>query len=275
MKILITGHKGFIGKNLFNRLVDIDNIVKGIEDDIFMILEWREYLVNFLNEFEPDVIFHVGACSDTMEQNVNYMMVRNYEFTKIISEWSYVKNKKFIYSSSAAIYGINNKYPSNLYGWSKYAGEDISFVNKGINLRYFNVYGPGEEHKGTMASVAYQMYIKHKNGEEVKLFPGKPKRDFVYIDDVVDSNIFALDNFDKLSSNYIRFYEVGSGEAREFEDVMNILEIPFTYHDKSAIPDGYQFDTKSDFFMPGWTPKYNIEKGLTKYKKYLKIKNGL
>jgi ADP-L-glycero-D-manno-heptose 6-epimerase len=267
MKILVTGHKGFIGKNLFNKLVlDEDNIVKGIEDDIFDKLEWREYLISFLKDFIPDVIFHVGACSDTMEQNVNYMMIRNYEFTKIISEWSYVENKKFIYSSSAAIYGENGKYPSNLYGWSKYVGEDISFINGGVNLRYFNVYGPGEEHKGKMASVVYQMYLKYKNNEEVKLFPGRPKRDFVYIDDVVDANIFALRNFDILHD---RFYEVGSGESRLFEDMLDIMNIPYTYHNENMIPSGYQFETKSSLFMNDWSPKFNIENGLKKYKEYL------
>jgi len=278
MKIFITGNQGFIGKRLLEKIA-IDNalkevtkeqiVVKGWDDDYFKFSDWRKRLKVFLDDFNPNVIFHVGACSDTMEQDANFMMVRNYESTKIISNWAKSKNVPLIYSSSAAIYGTNNEYPSNLYGWSKYVAEDFVHNNGGVSLRYFNVYGPGEEHKGAMASVAHQMFMKNKNGEEVKLFPNKPTRDFVYIDDVVDANIFAFKNYDKLKSDYIKYYEVGSGVARTFEDVMEILDIEYSYHDESVIPVGYQFGTKSDFWMEGWGPKFTLESGLTEYKKYL------
>lgn len=268
-RVLITGHEGFIGKRLIKKIsLTGDNFIKGLNEDYLKKSNWKEELNNILDDFNPSVIFHVGACSDTMEKDATYMFTRNYESTKIIAEWTWMNNVPLIYSSSASIYGINGEHPSNLYGWSKYAGEDIVTVNCGISLRYFNVYGPGEEHKNKMASVAYQMFVKYKNKEDIRLFPGNPKRDFVYVDDVVDANLFAYENFNGLDKKY---YEVGSGESRTFEYVMNILDIPFSYLDESVITNGYQFNTKSnsELWMPGWKPKNLLETGLTKYKKYL------
>ena len=107
------------------------------------------------------------------------MMLLNYEVTKYITDLCYEHMIPLVYSSSAANYGTNEQYPSNLYGWSKYAGEGYVVSRGGVALRYFNVYGPGEEDKGRMASVAYQMYKRYQNGDEIKLFPKKPLRDFV------------------------------------------------------------------------------------------------
>lgn len=274
-RILITGSKGFIGKRLLDSLFFNDSIeLKGIDDEYFYNDDWIKELNRILNSFKPNVVFHVGACSDTLETNSNYMFIRNYESTKIISEWCYENDSIMIYSSSAANYGVNNLYPSNLYGWSKYTAEKIVSFNNGISLRYFNVYGPGEEHKGKMSSVAYQMYMKHKNNEQIKLFPGKPSRDFVYIDDVIHANIYAWENYKELlEERNDEYYEVGSGESRTFEDVLNNLNIPFDYVDEKNVPEGYQFYTisKSDKWLPGWKPKFNIEKGLDDYKKYLDI----
>lgn len=268
-KILITGYKGFIGKNMYQQYEGkFFPIVIGLDSDYLLNDNWDNILINFLNENNPDVIFHMGACSNTMEYDVNYMMVRNYESTKIITDWAVAHNAKLIYSSSAASYGINNRYPSNLYGWSKYVAEQYVIGNGGVALRYFNVYGPGEEHKKTMASVAYQMYLKNIDGEKIKLFPNKPKRDFVYIDDVISANLFAVEHYNELRGDY---YDVGSGVARPFEDVLNILDIKFTHAHENVIPEGYQFYTCSDVtkFMPFWRPKYTLEDGLKKYKEYL------
>jgi ADP-L-glycero-D-manno-heptose 6-epimerase len=267
MRILITGTDGFIGKNLLNELKD-DNDILEINEGIFDSDDWINDLHNQLNSFKPEVIFHVGACSDTLEQNVNYMMVVNYLFTQKLSDWCKLFNCKMIYSSSAANYGVNQIHPSNLYGWSKFVGEQYVVLNGGIGLRYFNVYGPLEENKGRMASVAYQMIQKQKEGQEIKLFPNKPQRDFVYVKDVVSANIYALKNYEELNSNW---YEVGSGDARTFEDVLEILEIPYAYHNEDKIPKGYQFFTKSDEnkWMNGWCPLFKINNGLIEYKKYL------
>ncbi len=266
-KILITGSKGFIGKNLLNYF-SVKNEVHEINEDIFDDENWDEILFKKLEEFIPDVIFHVGACSNTLEQDVNYMMKLNFEFTKILVDWSEEKKKKLIYSSSAASYGTNEKHPSNLYGWSKYVAEQYVISNNGIALRYFNVYGPGEEHKGKMASVAYQKFLEKRSGKTTKLFLKKPSRDFVYVKDVISANIYAMKNYKSLNKNW---YDVGSGESRTFEDVMDNMKILYHYHSEDKIPQGYQFYTCSnlDKWMKGWKPKYNLEKGLEEYKNYL------
>ena len=265
-KIIITGTEGFIGSNLKTELESKYEIIE-INESIFKNSSWRDEVSKYF-WLDIKAVFHVGACSDTLETNVNYMMLVNYEFTKYIMDLCKTKNIPMIYSSSAANYGTNNEYPSNLYGWSKYVAEGYVVSKGGIGLRYFNVYGPGEQNKGKMASVAYQMSQKYKNGEEIKLFPKKPKRDFVYIKDVVDANIFAFENFENLKSDY---YEVGSGQASPFEDVMSNMGIPYEYHDETIIPKGYQFYTCSNKkkWMKGWESKWSLSDGINDYKKIL------
>ena len=265
MKILITGTEGFIGRNLLNELSDKYEIYTLEESDLSS--DWKSKVKNFF-DLSLNVVFHVGACSDTLEQNVNYMMFLNYEVTKYLTDLCSEYDVPIIYSSSAANYGINNEYPSNLYGWSKYAGEGYVTSNNGIALRYFNVYGPGEEDKGRMSSVAYQMFLKHKKNEDIKLFPKKPKRDFVYIKDVISANLYAFDNFKKLSG---KWYEVGSGNSSLFEDILEYMNFNYSYNDESIIPNGYQFYTCSDKskWMDGWVPKFNLKSGITDYLKYL------
>lgn len=261
-KIIITGTKGFIGSNLKKELENKFEIIE-INEDVFKNTSWKDEVSK---HFWLDItaVFHVGACSDTLETDVNYMMLLNYEFTKHLTILCKSKNIPIIYSSSAANYGTNNEHPSNLYGWSKYVAEDYITSNGGIGLRYFNVYGPGEQNKGKMASVAFQMKQKYMNNENINLFPKKPKRDFVYVKDVVSANIHAFENYNDLKGKY---YEVGSGTARPFEDVMNIMNIPYQYHDKSLIPNGYQFYTCSDKkkWMFNWVSKWSLEDGLKDY----------
>lgn len=268
-EILITGSDGFIGKNLKSKLLD-KNLIFEINEDFFDRENWIDNLNNFLDTNNPDIIFHIGACSDTLENRVNYIMTLNFEVTKQLVDWVKTNNKKLIYSSSAASYGENGFYPSNLYGWSKYVAEQYVVSNGQIALRYFNVYGPHEEHKGNMASIAYNCFVKYKTGQDCKLFPNKPMRDFVYISDILDANVFAYENYDRLEKKY---YEVGCGVARSFEDILDILNIPYTYLDESLIPSGYQFFTCSDNkkWMEGWSPKYQLEDGLKEYLYYLEL----
>ena len=269
MKILVTGDQGFIAKNLISKL-DKNWTVYGIDVNDFMVVDdWQSQLIDIVASLSPDVIFHVGACSDTLEQNVNYMMNLNYEATKILSEYCYMANCKMIYSSSAANYGTNGRNPSNLYGWSKYAAEGIVKAMGGIALRYFNVYGPGEEHKDKMASVAYQSWLKIQAEKKVILFPKKPTRDFVYVDDIVSANLHALDNYEQFSGNH---FDVGSGESRSFEEVMQLMQIPYDYTEESIIPRGYQFFTISNKneWLPGWAPLWTIDTGVPAYLEYLK-----
>jgi ADP-L-glycero-D-manno-heptose 6-epimerase len=269
MKILVTGDNGFIAKRLISKL-DRNFTVFGIDVDDFMNSEdWQKELASIVADLSPDVIFHVGACSDTLEKDVNYMMKLNYESTKILASYCSYTECKLIYSSSAANYGSDGKHPSNLYGWSKYAAEDVVTLTGGVALRYFNVYGPGEEHKGQMASVAYQSYLKHKAGERVILFPKNPTRDFVHVDDIVYANMHAWAHYEYFKGNH---FDVGSGESRSFEDVLNLMQIPFEYADESQIPEGYQFFTvsNSNEWLSGWTPKHNIDTGVPEYLDYLK-----
>ena len=259
MVVLVTGYKGFIGKNLSNQFISKLGIGENYD---------KEYIENFLNVNNPDVVFHVGACSDTLNTDINYMMEKNYLSTKWITDWCFKNNKKIIYSSSAAVYGSDGKQPSNLYGWTKLLGEDYVVSKGGIALRYFNVYGPGEDHKEKMASIIYQNWNKNK----VKLFPGNPKRDFIYVDDVVSANLYALEHYEYLKGSW---YEVGSGESNKFETIFDLLNTPYSYLDESQIPKGYQFHTSSnpENWMPGWKPEYTLEDGIKEYKKYLNEKN--
>ena len=261
-KIIITGTLGFIGSNLKKELESRFEIIQ-INENLFQTTNWREEVSKFFCT-DLKAVFHVGACSNTLESDVNYMMLVNYEFTKHLANLCASKKIPLIYSSSAANYGTNGEYPANLYGWSKYAAEDHVISKGGIGLRYFNVYGPGEQSKGKMASVAFQMNEKHNNNEEIKLFPKKPKRDFVYIKDVISANIHAFENYKTLGGKY---YEVGSGTARMFEDVMKNMNIPFEYHEETLIPKGYQFYTCSNKikWMKGWESKWTLEDGLKDY----------
>tara|TARA_Y100001963_G_C6764163_1_gene441290 strand:+ start:246 stop:1037 length:792 start_codon:yes stop_codon:yes gene_type:complete len=263
MKYLITGHKGFIGSNLLKHLSD-DVVVK-IESDWLCDENWREDLELVIKKV--DVIFHIGAISDTALQDSTEMLRYNYIFSKELFDLAQKYKKKVIYSSSAACYGGGDGIPNNIYGWSKLMAEQYGMAkcDNFVALRYFNVYGPGEEHKGRMSSVALQSW----NGEINKLFPKKPKRDFVYIEDIISANIHAINSPKGI-------YEVGSGEARTFEDVLDNMELPYSYHSEDTIPEWYQFYTKSDKskWLPNWKPKYTLENGIKEYKDYLKRNMG-
>ena len=252
-RALLTGGKGFIGSKLSKELAGVGFAVTSWEQNEIDTQKIEFQIAEKIEEVQPNVVFHVGASADTLQKNLEYMFLFNYEFTKYLAHESSRKNIPFIYSSSAANYGVSGKYPSNLYGWSKYVAEDYVLAKGGLALRYFNVYGPGEEHKGNMASFAYQAFINSKSGKSVKLFPGEPMRDFVYIDDVVAANIQALEDFD---SEKGRYFEVGSGTATKFEVVLELMKINYGYEMKQNIPEGYQFYTCSDpkRWLRNWKP---------------------
>lgn len=267
-RVLISGAKGFIGSNLLNATKLRFELIDTLEEDSVSDWNFNINVVKKLQAFKPTVIFHVGASSDTLNHDVQYMMLRNYFSSVVLTDWASENKCKLIYSSSAAVYGTNELYPSNLYGWSKYAAENYVIAKGGIALRYFNVYGPGEEQKGEMASFFYQAYISRSNNRQVLLFPGFPKRDFVYVKDVVSANIHALDHYMNLCG---KWYEVGTGIASTFERVLDLGGIPYQYSDASVVPAGYQYQTcsMSKKWMKGWTPKFQIEQGIEDYLKYL------
>ena len=266
--VFITGTNGFIGKRLLSHLQNKGYTVVAEDDEYFLGPNWGDVLRLKLIDANPTAVFHVGACSDTLEQDVQYMMTRNFESTKVISDWCFQNKRPLIYSSSAANYGVNGIYPSNLYGWSKYVSEQYVIKNQGIALRYFNVYGPGEENKGKMASFLFQAFLKNKAGENIQLFPRKPLRDFIFIEDVISANCFALANYKNLQGSY---YEVSTGQANSFEDMLEKFGLRYEYLEESMIPKGYQFYTCGDpnKWLTGWAPSFSLEAGVREYRSYL------
>jgi ADP-L-glycero-D-manno-heptose 6-epimerase len=265
--ILVTGHQGFIGSALIRFLKAKGYEVIGMEKEYLDGANWQVVVLRYLETLNLKAVFHVGGCADTQNFDVNYMMKYNVECTMLISNWCKSKGIPMIYSSSASCYGVDGT-PNTLYGWSKYLGEQIVIENNQIALRYFNVYGFDESRKGVMSSIAYQSYIKHSQGEDVSLFPCKPNRDFIFIRDVVNANYLALLNY---KENRGKYYDVGTGNSRTFEDVLNILGVPYTYMDESNIPKGYQFNTQTnkDKLLYGWKPYYSLEQGLDIYVRQL------
>ena len=259
MKYIVTGTEGFVGKAVAEALeLGGDYVYHICQEE----MAYEEIRLDSMVK-QCDGIFHIGAILDTTEQDPNYMLYWNYTTSKILFDLARKYNKKVVYSSSAACYGDGNGIPNNIYGWSKLLAEEygLKACEKFVALRYFNIYGPGEEHKGKMASVAYQAYTAGK----FKLFPGEIRRDFIYINDVVHANIHAM-------SLERGVFDVGTGIAETFESLVEGMEIPYTYHTKGKIPIWYQFYTKSQNtkFMPGWTPEWNVKDGTRNYRELLK-----
>tara|TARA_Y100000310_G_scaffold335255_1_gene416816 strand:+ start:3981 stop:4778 length:798 start_codon:yes stop_codon:yes gene_type:complete len=260
MKILLTGNRGFIGSNLVLQVRDnneLDFIEQNDYDKTNNIPEKVRWC---------DVVAHIGAVADTLENDVNYMMKNNWLHSKELFDLAHEHSKKVVFASSAAIYG-NDKDYLNPYAWSKHIAESYGLekVNNFISLRYFNVYGPGEGHKGKMASMAHHALVTGK----IKLFQGKPQRDFVYIKDVIGATKNAI-----LETHASGIYDVGTGEARTFEDMMDALSVPYEYLYKpeGRTPPHYQMHTcaKKENWLKNWEPKYMLEAGLKEYKEWFK-----
>ncbi|MFD2366028.1 ADP-glyceromanno-heptose 6-epimerase [Pseudoduganella sp. GCM10020061] len=253
--ILVTGAAGFIGSNLVHALCArgadvfaVDNLSRAdkfhnivdtsiadfLDKDVFLErLQRGDYAGKF------SAVFHEGACSDTMEQDGRYMMKNNYDYSVALFEYCQRERIPFIYASSAAVYGASetfaeergNEKPLNVYGYSKFlfdqyvrrfwARHGKEGSSQVVGLRYFNVYGPRETHKGRMASVPFHQYNEFRANGAVKLFgeyagyaPGTQMRDFVHVDDVVAVNLFFHDN--PLQSG---IFNLGTGRAQPFNDI--------------------------------------------------------
>jgi len=250
--IVVTGGAGFIGANIVAGLnargerdiVVVDDLTQAgkflnlVDCDIADYLDRGEYL-RLMQSPRPKqrikAVFHQGACSDTMEHNGQYMMENNFDYSKAILHYCQVRRIPLIYASSAAVYGAGNVFregqeyeaPLNVYGYSKMLFDH--YVRRAlpkktapiVGLRYFNVYGDREQHKGRMASVAFHHFEQYRRDGKVRLFQGsdgygagEQRRDFVSVEDVVAVNLHFLDNPRKSG-----IFNVGTGRSQPFNDV--------------------------------------------------------
>ena len=256
--IVVTGGAGFIGSAVVWKLnkLGIDEIIivdhlgesekwknlVGLKyADIFHKDEFLELIVDDALPFQTEAILHMGACSSTTEKDADYLLYNNFKYTKTLAEYSLDKDIRFIYASSAATYGDGvNSYeddeekldflkPLNMYGYSKHIfdlwAKRENLLDKIVGLKYFNVYGPNEYHKGDMRSVVHKAFGQIKETGKVKLFKsynpdfedGKQMRDFIYVKDAVDMTLHFLDN------NKNGVFNVGTGEARTWLDLVNSI----------------------------------------------------
>ncbi len=250
--IVVTGGCGFIGSNLVASLNEkgeddilvVDNLEKGDKFRNISNCRISDYLDQneFLKRVEggaQDIriraLFHQGACSDTTERNGRYMMQNNYEYSKVLLEYCLAHSVPYIYASSASVYGAGGSFKEepqfedalNVYAYSKlqfdrYVRNRLREARAQIvGLRYFNVYGPNEQHKGKMASVAFHFFHQYQADGYVKLFEGsggygngEQRRDFVWVGDAADVNLHFLEHPDVSG-----IFNVGTGQCRSFNDV--------------------------------------------------------
>ena len=312
---IVTGAAGFIGSKLVEGLnrrgisgvIAVDNLAHADKFRNLAALEIADYVdhaefIANLDRFEGAVaaVFHQGACSDTMETDGRYMLDNNYTYSKRLLEWCQEEEVPLIYASSASVYGAGPEFreerrcekPLNVYGYSKFLFDQyvrrVVPASQVAGLRYFNVYGPNEAHKGRMASVAYHAYQQLLGGGKVKLFVGsgcygngEQKRDFVYVGDAVEVNLWLLEH-----PGVSGVFNCGTGRAQSFNElaaaVINAVQgtrlglrdlvakglieyIPFP----PALADKYQSYTQADLTRlraAGYTREFRpVEQGVAAY----------
>ena len=253
--IVVTGGAGFIGSNLirglnrrgYTDILAVDDLTEGDKFRNLVGCEISDY--QHKDDFRlrvrqgdlpgVEAILHQGACSDTTERNGHYMMDNNYRVTLELFELCQAQRIPFLYASSAAVYGAGpvyaedpaNEAPLNVYGYSKYLFDQVlrrrmrDLSAPVVGLRYFNVYGPQEQHKGRMASVALHNFNEFQQDGHVRLFggwdgygDGGQMRDFIHVDDVVEVNLHFIDH-----PEVSGIFNCGTGRAQPFNDVASTV----------------------------------------------------
>jgi len=303
LNLIVTGGAGFIGSNLTlalqerfpnARLTVIDDFrsgdfknLAGYRGDFvaqnLATLDWRE---QFGNE-SFDAILHLASITDTTLHDQFLQVHDNVESFRRILNFARPGKTRIIYASSAATYGpatgasveSNGAAPANIYAFSKVIIDNIAIRAAAespdwiiIGLRYFNVYGPREAHKGRPASMVYHLAQQMKTGQRPRIFKhGEQKRDFVYVKDIVDGSILALE------AKESGIYNLGCGQARSFNELVDILN---TYLGTKLPPDyidnphaHYQNFTEADLDKVrstlGYGPQFPLEEGVRDYLKWL------
>ena len=311
--IIVTGGAGFIGSNIVKALNDrgetdilvVDNLKNGTKFKNIADCEIADYMdkeefierVGMGDSFakKVDAIFHEGACSATTEWDGKFMMKNNYDYTKALLHYCQERNIAYLYASSASVYGGGSVFkesrefeePLNMYAYSKFLFDQYvrrhqsEFKSQVVGFRYFNVYGPREQHKGSMSSVAFHVNTQIHEVGKAKLFEGcdgygngEQRRDFVYVGDAVKVNLWFLDNPDKSG-----IFNLGTGRSQTFKDVAeaviayhgkgHVEYIPFPEHLKGR----YQSFTEADISAlrsVGYdAPFKTVEEGVTEYMGWL------
>ena len=276
-RIVVTGAAGFIGSNIIaglnargiDDIIAVDDLKQGDKFRNLVDLKIADYVDAdcFYDEFasgnygQIEAVFHEGACSDTMELDGKYMMANNYTLSWHLFQACQKRGARLLYASSAATYGGSDTFredpqferPLNVYGYSKLlfdqrmrreCGDNFQRTKAGktmqvVGFRYFNVYGPREQHKGRMASVAFHQYHQFQADGKVKLFneyggyaAGGQMRDFVYVDDVVAVNLWFYDHPSRSG-----IFNLGSGRAQPFNDVASsVVNSMRTLRGEAALP---------------------------------------
>lgn len=309
MKVIVTGGAGFIGSCIIRELNDfgVEDIV--VVDNIASTDKWKNLVNkkyiryynknNFLNELynfkDFDYIIHMGACSATTEKDFDYLNINNVEYTKTLWNFCVENGIRFIYASSAATYGdgrfgfddrneITNLIPLNGYGYSKqlfdiWAKKQTKKPLQWVGFKFFNVYGPNEYFKGSMASVIMHGYNSIKKSNNIKLFKsykegygdGEQKRDFIYVKDICKVIKFMIEN-----KEVSGLFNLGTGEARSFYDLAKATFNALSLNENiefidmpENIKEKYQYFTQAEMDKlrkVGYNDKfYSLEEGIKDY----------